>query len=36
LEEFENEEKALSRIRDFEVYCAENGVNFKMKERKFD
>jgi hypothetical protein len=36
LEEFDSEEKALSRIKDFEVYCTENGVSFKMKERKFD
>lgn len=36
LEEFENEEKALTRLKDFESYCTENGLNFKIKERKFE
>lgn len=34
LEDFENEEKALLKLKDFENYCLENGLNFKVKENK--
>ena|SRR6218665_2920988 len=36
LEDFENEEKALLQLKDFEKYCAENNMAFKVIERKFD
>lgn len=35
LEEFENEEKAMACIRDFEKFCTGQGVNFKVKENLF-
>lgn len=33
LEDFDTEEKALSLLKDFENFCLENNVVFKLKER---
>lgn len=36
LENFENEEKAMSCIKDFEQYCTKNNIEFKIKVNPFE
>lgn len=36
LEDFENEEKAMSCIKDFEQYCTRNNIDFKIKVNPFE
>ncbi|WP_407508343.1 hypothetical protein [Elizabethkingia anophelis] len=36
LENFENEEKAMSCIKDFEEYCADHNIDFKINLNPFE
>ena len=36
LENFENEEKAMSCIKDFEQYCLTNNIDFTIRVNPFE